>query len=310
MSQPSIFHAVKDTIVGAIKENVGYIIGNEDLETTGRQTKESGREEATNYYESSTTSTDETTPTIHTTTTPESAEVPPTPAQEGSDQKPQDVIYEQMHTMPTRESTNDMSEKAKIIENKPHEFFAREGEGKSPSPYGSTDTDREETPETKGFFDEFGAAMSGGQHEDSNFLGKSSEIITEPQEKKNESVEPSLAEKTIEKIRSYTDPDPSKESEKKEEEKKINDESSEKPYTERIKELFRIEDEAADRNKENVEESKKSGPMETLKERIGAVMSGGQEEDATLFTSETEPIREQKKQEASRTDDVPITESA
>jgi len=153
--------------------------------------------------------------------------------------------------------------------------------------------------------------MSGGQHEDSNFLGKSSEIITEPQEKKNESVEPSLAEKTIEKIRSYTDPDPSKESEKKEEEKKINDdESSEKPYTERIKELFRIEDEAADRNKENVEESKRSGPMETLKERIGAVMSGGQEEDATLFTPETEPPREQKKQVESRTDDVPITESA
>jgi len=41
-NQPSKLHGYKDEVVGAIKENVGYLIGNNQMENEGRQTKEQG----------------------------------------------------------------------------------------------------------------------------------------------------------------------------------------------------------------------------------------------------------------------------
>jgi len=49
----SYINALKDRIVGSVEENVGYLVGNSDLEAHGRELKEHGAEETKTYYEQS-----------------------------------------------------------------------------------------------------------------------------------------------------------------------------------------------------------------------------------------------------------------
>jgi len=49
----SFVNAIKDRVVGAVEENVGYLVGNTDMEARGREKREHGAEEATTFYEQS-----------------------------------------------------------------------------------------------------------------------------------------------------------------------------------------------------------------------------------------------------------------
>jgi len=49
----SFVNAIKDRVVGAVEENVGYLVGNTDMEARGKEKREHGAEEAATFYEKS-----------------------------------------------------------------------------------------------------------------------------------------------------------------------------------------------------------------------------------------------------------------
>jgi len=110
-----------NSIIGSVKENIGYMTGNEEMEASGRQTKNQRQEDVTN-------------PPKHDPLTESFArdeiksEASATSSQE---------MMDQMHAQPTREFNSEET-KPTLVPIKPHEAFHSEGVSVDPDYNSST----------------------------------------------------------------------------------------------------------------------------------------------------------------------------
>jgi uncharacterized protein YjbJ (UPF0337 family) len=191
----SFVNAIKDRVVGAVEENVGYLVGNTDMEARGREKREHGAEEAATFYEKSGNLSSPRNPDG---TSFEVKDSDPLPNEEKSTDSTdtsstsfnpslfsrnqpgsntaQGSLMEKMHDKPIRQSTeNDTTNIQPLPErNLPNQMDFQTPQNKS------DDT-------SKSWMDKLGSIMGGAKDEESSLM--------HPNEPKNENVDVSVIER-------------------------------------------------------------------------------------------------------------------